>query len=62
MTRSHIFGAIIIFESHVTRQQISGNLVADVSDHFLPVFLLQYNADIVDSNVDEFNKPNSRHK
>ena len=62
MTRSHIFGAIIIVESHVTRQKISGNLVADVSDHFLPVFVMQYNADVVDPNVDEFNKPNSRHK
>ena len=56
MTRSHMFGAIIIFESHVTRHTISGIWVADVSDH-LPVFLMQYNADIVDPNVDEFSKP-----
>ena len=36
---------------------ISGILVADVSDH-LPVFLMLNNAGIVDSNVEEFSKPN----
>ena len=35
---------------------ISGILVADVSDH-LSVFLVQDNAVIVDSNVNDFSKP-----